>query len=296
MRKYLRRAGIAMIVVAVAHMLLQLKIYFFGDDGFSIIIQSLVGIILINGLCIAGGIIAIIESIDITYVARFHNIGLIIILLVPLIVLTTPGAASQKFNALFNLTTIPALVLLYTLALAQREEKQWKIIDKNAPVSLDLRLKTAEDWFNPIQAGPVFSMSDDYVGPMDRYVESLSKEAPLTINLLCAESVSDMMKDTMRETLQMHYEEEENRMINRIAAKYRRAVVTLIISIILIVVWEIIDTRFEDIVYWEIIGNIGAFSLWQAAGFMFYDQGDQFNELLGIRICKHAKLTFVWNE
>lgn len=62
--------------------------------------------------------------------ARFHHAGFIFILLIPIILLATPGSVSQKVNALLNLTTMPIFMVLYTLALAQKEEQQWKTVKK----------------------------------------------------------------------------------------------------------------------------------------------------------------------
>ena len=52
--------------------------------------------------------------------ARFHHTGFIFILLIPIILLATQGSVSQKVNALLNLTTMPMIMVLYTLALAQK--------------------------------------------------------------------------------------------------------------------------------------------------------------------------------
>lgn len=54
-------------------------------------------------------------------------------------------------------------------------------------------------------------------------------------------------------------------------------------------VWKIIDTIFEEIIYWEIVGNIAAFGVWQV-GYTIYDQKELFEELVMIRICKKAEL------
>ena len=62
--------------------------------------------------------------------ARFHHTGFIFILLIPIILLATPGSVSQKVNALLNLTTMPMIMVLYTLALAQKKEQQWETVKK----------------------------------------------------------------------------------------------------------------------------------------------------------------------
>ena len=52
--------------------------------------------------------------------ARFHHAGFIFILLIPIILLATPGKKKKKVNALLNLTTMPMIMVLYTRALAQK--------------------------------------------------------------------------------------------------------------------------------------------------------------------------------
>lgn len=74
-----------------------------------------------------------------------------------------------------------------------------------------------------------------------------------------------------------------------IAAKYRRVLITFIVSVVLIVIWKAIDSLFEEIVYWEIVGNIAAFGLWQA-GYLYFEQLDLLEELFksgsaGAQIC-----------
>ncbi len=187
------------------------------------------------------------------------------------------------------------IMVLYTLALAQKEEQQWKTVIKNVPAALDMKLSAVDDWFNSLQLGPKPALNEDYATLIERYVDAMGAEAPLAINLLCSGTVSEMIQDTMRETLQMHYEEEENRIIHNIAVKYRRILFTSAFSIVLIVLWAVIEMFFEEILYWEIIGNIAAFGLWQA-GYLYYDQSDLFDELLKIRICKHAKLCFIQHK
>ena len=76
-----------------------------------------------------------------------------------------------------------------------------------------------------------------------------------------------------------------------IAAKYRRVLITFIVRVVLIVIWKAIDSLFEEIVYWEIVGNIAAFGLWQA-GYLYFEQLDLLEELFKIRICRSANLRF----
>ena len=55
------------------------------------------------------------------------------------------------------------------------------------------------------------AINPEYASVINRYISSLQVPAPLQINLLCTGSLSESIKDIMREVLKMHYETEEAR-------------------------------------------------------------------------------------
>ena len=294
MKANLRRNGISLIMLSVFNLIFELFAFYYlsrETSGWSFGIRDIWGFFLVNLLNAAGGVIAFIRSEKYSFTARFRHTVCVFTLLVPVTLLVTPGTFSRRINNLLNFTTLPALMVFYTLVLAQKEEGQWKNVIKNMPAALDIRVSAVEEWFNSLQVGPRPVLNDDFAVLIERYVDSLGAEAPIVINLLGAGHVSEMMKDTMRETLQLHYEAEEKRIIHNIGVKYRRVTYTATFSILLIVGWKIIDMFYEKIIYWEIIGNIAAFGLWQT-GYLVYDQNDLLDELRKIRICKHAQLCF----
>ena len=90
----------------------------------------------------------------------------------------------------------------------------------------------------------------------------------------------------------MNYEEEEERIRHDINVRHVRVLNTFVISVILIVIWKMMNLLFEDVIYWEIIGNIAAFGLWQV-GYTFYEERDLFDEMVKNQIGKHADIVFV---
>ena len=95
MKIHLKRNGTALIILAVVNFFSNLYVFYYLDNegsGWSFGIQNISGILLANLLCIAVGVIALIESEKYCYRARFHHAGFIFILLIPIILLATPGS------------------------------------------------------------------------------------------------------------------------------------------------------------------------------------------------------------
>ena len=95
MKIHLKRNGTALIILAVVNFFFELYAFYYlssESSGLSFGIQNISGILLASLLCIAVGVIALIESEKYCYRARFHHAGFIFILLIPIILLATPGS------------------------------------------------------------------------------------------------------------------------------------------------------------------------------------------------------------
>ena len=293
MEKYLKRIGIALIAVAVVNLIVEIAAhhYFLGTESqWFFYMQNIPGIIVKNLLCLAAGVFTL--SVRKSYTLRFRVAGAICFMVFVLVLLTTAGTMGQKVDALINPTSIPLGTLLYTLFMMKKEEEQWEKVSKKTPSALDLRLKTNDDWFNPVQVGPSIAINSEYVRVLERFISSMRSVSPLEINMLCGEYVSDAMQSTIRESVRIYYEEEENRVRRTMETRYRRIIVTFFVSVLLIVIWKFMGIVFEKVVYWEIIGNLAAFGLWQS-GYTHYDQKDMLEELLRIKIGKEAEMRFI---
>ena len=295
MKKYLKSNGIIIIIVASANIIIELLIqhYMVRSGNQEIIyLQSVSGIILKNLFCLLAGVLALYSVRKGGYRILFYALLTLTVLAVMVVMLTTQGTFPQRLDALINLTSIPMVTLLYSSAMLYKFQKQWEAVISVRPVGIDLRLNASSDWFNPIQIGPRFAINSDYVDIFDRYIASIGAKSPLVINLYCTEPVSEMMQDTMQETLRMNYEEEEARIRHDINVRHFRVLNTFAISLILIVIWKMMNLLFEDVIYWEIVGNIAAFGLWQV-GYTFYEERDLFDDLVRNQIGKFADVVFI---
>ena len=284
-----------MIIVAFANVFFELFIqsYMIRSGNREILyLQSTFGIVLKNLLCFLGGVLALRSPGKGGFRARFFLVLAIAFLALMVVLLTTEGTFPQRVDALINFTSIPMVTLLYTLLMLKKAQEQRAAVAGAESVEIDLRLGASSDWFNPIQIGPKLAVSSDYVDILDRYIASAGSKSPLVINLLCAEPISEMMRDTMQEALRMNYEEEEERIRHDINVRHVRVINTFVISVILIVIWKMMNLLFEDVIYWEIIGNIAAFGLWQV-GYTFYEERDLFDDMVRNQIGKHADVVFV---
>ena len=294
MERYLKTNGIIMIIVSFANVFFEFFIqsYMIRSGNREILyLQSTLGIVLKNLLCFLAGVLALLGSGKGGFRARFFTVLAIAFLALLVVLLTTEGTFPQRVDALINFTSIPMVTLLYTLMMLKKAHEQWEAVVSAEPIEIDLRLIAPSNWFNPIQIGPKLAVSSDYVDILDRYIASAGSKSPLVINLLCAEPVSEMMQDTMREALRMNYEEEEERIRHDIKVRHVRVLNTFVISVILIVIWKMMNLLFEDVIYWEIIGNIAAFGLWQV-GYTFYEERDLFDDMVRNQIGKHADVVF----
>lgn len=295
MQKYLKRIGIVLVIVAFVNCLLELSVclqLFSTGINANFSQQSISGIILKNLLCMGAGIFVLCRMGKENYHGQFRLVLILATLVVPVVMLTTEGTFPERVDALIGHPFIPMAAILYTLTVLDIEEAQWKTVVKNEPLCVDLRLCSFRSWFNPIQIGPRFAVAEQYADVLNRFIASTDCSHPLVINLFCRESVSDVMQDTMRETLRMYYDDEVDRIRNGMLARHRRILLIFSVSFVFLVIWKSMSQMFQGLIYWEIIGNVAIFGLWQV-GYLHFDQQDLREELVRMQIGRHAQLHFV---
>ena len=292
----LKKIGVYMILISVGNLIYELLIRHFLTDAETIYIYHVPltwGIWLKNFIGVLAGITALMFYMR----KRHYRLGTLILVLLCLAEVTTivfsmTGSVGRRTNGLIDITMLMMVLLTYTFSQTDRDLKRWNRISRRDPQTLDLRLQNREDFFNPIQVGPKMVMNKNYAYVINRYISSMKDPAPLRINLLCSQPVSETMRDMMQEVFSMHYEAEENRVTKVLEKKYRRIMLLICVSIFAIGIVHQFALFSEEMVVWEIIGNFAAFGLWQV-GYTHYERTEGYEELLLIHIAKYSKLCFV---
>lgn len=292
----LKRMGIAMILVAVANCIYELLIRrYLVETGspYYAYIPLPWGVWAKNAVGAAAGLTALFFYLK----KRHYVLGTWILLLMcaaetAVIVLSMTGSTGRRANGVFDITMLMMILLTYTLSQTDRSQRHWESVQAREPVSLDLRLKKLEDFFDPIQVGPKMAINRDYAAVINRYVASMKTFTPLRVNLLCGSPVSESMKDMMREVLEMHYTTEEDRIAKRLENRYRRVMLLTFVSVFVIGVIRQTSFFSDEMIVWEIIGNFAAFGLWQI-GYTHYERTEAYDDLLTVHIAKYAELNVI---
>ena len=295
-QRNLKKIGLYMIVLAVVNMAYELIIRkVLTDTGsawltyvplpWGVLVKCLIGVA-------AGGISLLFYRKQAHYRTGTLILAVLCLAEAVVIMLSMSGRIGRRSNGLIDLTLLMTVLLTYTFSQADRDTKQWIRISARKEVSLDLKLKDQEDFFDPVQVGPKMAINQVFAGAISRYLHSLREPGPLQINMICAGTISAPVQDLMREVLSMHYEAEEDRISRMLEKKYRRIMLLIAVSIFSIGIIRQISMLAEDLVVWDIIGNFAAFGLWQI-GYTHYERTEGYDELKLVHIAKYAKLNFV---
>ena len=292
----LKRIGIWMIGVALGNLVYEMLIRHFLSAAGSSLIELIPlpwGIWVKNLLGAAAGAVALVFY----KTKRHYSFGTWLLAFlcaaeIVVILLSMTGAYRRRTNGFFDITMLMMILLTYTMSQTDRDLKHWNGVRMRAPAVLDLRLKEAEDFFDPLQAGPDMAISPDYAGTIRRYISAMKDPAPLEINMLCADHVAGNIRDLMREVLKTHFETEENKVAKELEKRYCR--VMLLVSVCVFVIGLVRQTSVfsEEMAFWEIIGNFAAFGLWQI-GYTHYERTEKYEEMLIVHIAKYARINFV---
>ena len=228
---------------------------------------------------------------------RNYTVGTIILTVlcaaeVAVIILSTTGSIGRRTNGIVDITMLMMTLLTYTLSQTGRNHALWNNIQTHAPSVLDLHLTKPEDFFDPIQVGPTMAINSKYALVISRYICTLRHPAPLQINLHCGAPLSEALRDTIQEVLELYYRAEEARIEKKLEQRYRRVMLLVTVSVFAIGLIKQISTFNEEMIVWEIIGNFAAFGLWQI-GYTHYERNEAYEELLNLQIARYAKLSFI---
>ncbi|MBR4710755.1 MAG: hypothetical protein IKP10_01895 [Clostridia bacterium] len=291
----LRRIGIVMILVSVFNLAYEFLARAVLEDMGSAYVRHIPlpwGICAKNLIGAAAGVFAL----SLFYEKKRRRGGTLILILLcaaeaAVIILSTAGRVGARTNGLIDMTMLMMIVLTYTFSQRDRALHKWERTSARPAAVLDLRLPEPGAFFNTVQAGPQMLMSDDYAAVVTRYLRSVGP-APLRINLLCAQPVSDSMRGVMRDVLAMYYGLEEKRVAKALERKYYRIVLLLLISLLSIGLMRQFSIFGEEAIAWDIIGNFAAFGLWQI-GYLHFERSEGYEELLLIHCAKYAQLEFL---
>ena len=111
--------------------------------------------------------------------------------------------------------------------------------------------------------GPTMAINSKYALVISRYISTLRHPAPLQINLHCGAPLSEALRDTIQEVLELYYRAEEARIEKKLEQRYRRVMLLVTVSVFAIGLIKQISIFNEEMIVWEIIGNFAAFGLWQ---------------------------------
>ena len=292
----LKRIGICTILIAVANLIYELLIrQYLVDAGspYASYIPLPWGIWVKNLIGVAAGLTALLLHLK----KHHYAAGYLILLLLcaaeaVIIMLSMTGAARRRTNGFFDITMLMMVLLTYTQSQTDRGLRHWLAAQSHAPVTLDLRLTEQEDFFDPVQMGPKMALNRDYASVISRFVASMRTPAPLQINLLCAEHVSEVTRSIMKEVLVMHYEAEEARIAKSLEKRYRRVLRLVALSVFVVGVVRQTSLFTDEMILWDIVVNFAAFGLWQI-GYTHYERNEDYDGLLAVHIAGHADLRFI---
>ena len=248
-QKCLKRLAIAQIVLTAIEILVVILIYAFlgraasAEAHIASLLTSLpqYGIELFSGI-----VVLILYRKENSYNLLFR---IEIALLIGLIVLKALSFF-LRFEGTFIDTQL-FIILLILLTIYQTgivERSQASIIGRSistpadgrkaaavAHISmLDLKLSSKEEWFAPHVIGPSFRLNNEISGAINDFLETQENIIPLEINVHGLTGISETMQGMMRDVLKEHYSDEMKRFELYSTLRYRRALILIILSIIIL--------------------------------------------------------------
>lgn len=158
--------------------------------------------------------------------------------------------------------------------------------------TLDLKLSSKEEWFTSHVIGPSFRLNNEISGAINGFLETQERISPLEINIHGLTGISETMQGMMRDVLKEHYSDELKRFELYSASRYRRALILIIVSIIILEVWLKMHGDNAINIPTIVLSNIAVFSLWQV-GTVFFERKDAQLKMVRATIAKEAKVVFM---
>ena len=209
-----------------------------------------------------------------------------------LIIPATLMAAQRDFDSLIDIPVTMICIIIFTLSELGHGEKEWRRVQTRQHWSLDIKPGSMEAWFNALVVGPHMELNENISAAVDRFLVTKKEQGPLDIVALGMGDVSPAVQETMRDIFAAHYSDEEKRVHHYLEGLYRRSVMLIITSLIVLSVWVRMGMYHNSTVIAMLLSNFAGFSLWQACGYHF-DRSEGYAELMRAMIARNAKITFM---
>lgn len=290
--KSLRQLGIATIGLTFLELAASLSLFvlFQKYRNLGLAETHLLFVFLQYAVEFVAGIAALVLSRRRNSIRFFYRVELISLILV--IAIKTAAFCYDRNEYFLDTQLFFICLILYSIRQLRMDERNQKRINSASPTVLDLKLTSKDQWFNPLIVGPRFKLDREISESIDGYLETLATPAPLEINIHGLGDISETMHGAMRDVLREHYEAEIKRVEHYLETRYRRALLLIGISIVVLEIW-IKSNGARDISITKIVmSNIAAFSLWQV-GTVFFERKDAHARLLRATIAKAAEIVFL---
>lgn len=288
--KHLRRLGIAIIVTRIIRILL----FYVAKRLFSLDGLTVPPLWIELGETAVSFIMAAIAFIDSKHqhLVVYTITGSFVLIVVMVALLLHEG---QGMDALINLELLFMGLISCIQYEIRKRVKLMEFINRRTRDTLDLRIKSQEDLFNPIFMSPHIEPDQNIISAIDTFVRTLTVFAPLTICFHSPKAISPVIQDTLIETLRLHYQDEMRRVEHFMESRFIRYIILIILSITVLRVMTLLPNKANQTIMWVVFSNFAAFSLWQI-GSTFFERAQAFEELTQLAIIRQSKIVFLSKE
>lgn len=288
--KHLRRLGIAIIVTRIIRILL----FYVAKRLFSLDGLTVPPLWIELGEMAVSFIMAAIAFIDSKHqhLVVYTITGSFVLIVVMVALLLHEG---QGMDALINLELLFMGLISCIQYEIRKRVKLMEFINRRTRNTLDLRIKSQEDLFNPIFMSPHIEPDQNIISAIDTFVRTLTVFAPLTICFHSPKAISPVIQDTLIETLRLHYQDEMRRVEHFMESRFIRYIILIILSITVLRVMTLLPNKANQTIMWMVFSNFAAFSLWQI-GSTFFERAQAFEELTQLAIIRQSKIVFLSKE
>ena len=195
-------------------------------------------------------------------------------------------------DSLFDFSFLLLNLVVFLEWQIRKRQKMLRSIHKLPPQTLDLRIQGQGELFNPRVMGPQLKPDQSIIDDIDDFLESSVDFAPLCICFHSAQSISPAIRETMIESLRLHYQVVQKKVEQSLERLFMRAVALLLISV---AVLRFLTVFIADLdsngITWVAFSNFAAFSLWQI-GATHYERVEAFEKLTRIILARESKVEF----
>lgn len=288
--KHLRRLGTAIIITNI----LRILLYYVAKPVFHLDGLPVVPLWLQVGETVVSLMMAAIAFIGEghLYLIRYTIFCSLALVIAMVVLLLHEG---QGVDALINLDLLFMCLVLIIQFQIRKRVRVMQFINRRTRNTLDLRIRCSEDMFNPLFMGPHIEPNPDIISAIDTYVRTVTVTAPLTICFHSPQVISQVIQDTMIETLRLHYQDEIKRVERFMENRFIRYIILIIFSITMLRMMTLLPYTANQTIMWIVFSNFAAFSLWQI-GSTYFERAQAFEELTQAVIIKESRIVFLCKE